>query len=538
VRNTERLCLAHLWLAFAAFVGAAVLGAWQMWVRSPLGAHTGTPGAYYMSVTAHGVAMAYVLSTFFIMGFGYFVAVTALNRPLPGKGWAWAGFVVGVIGVLMALVTIGLGKASVLYTFYPPLTASPWFYLGLVLVVLASWVWCVLMLVSLAAWKRENPGRPVPLAMFATVANAVLWLWTTVGLAVELFYQVLPAALGFVQTVDVGLSRTLFSWTLHAIVYFWLIPAYIAFYTMVPRAAGGRLYSDTMGRLTFIFFLIYSLPVGLHHLLMDPEHGNSFKFIQVLLTAFVAAPTVLTIFTIPASLEIAGRLRGGRGVFGWILPLPWDRPMVLAAGLSFVMLFFGGLGGLINMAYGMNAMIHNTAWVTAHFHLIYGGTSVIMYFAIAYEIWPRLTGRQHQSLAPLRWQLWLWFVGMMVMTLPWHWLGLQGQWRRVANFNYDNPIIASWGPLVIVSLAGGLVLLASALLFVRNLAVLHRSVLPAPTRSLYALAVDPPLRVPAALNGFGLWNVLVLVVMLLAYGFPIAQFVVAPSPSAIVHRTE
>ena len=256
MHNISRLCLAHFWLAFAAFIGAAVLGAFQMWVRSPLGAHTGTPGEYYMSMTAHGVAMAYVLSTFFIMGFGYFVAVTALNRPLPGKGWAWAAFVVGVIGVVMALVTIGLGKASVLYTFYPPLTASPWFYVGLVLVVAASWVWCVLMLVSMAAWKRENPGRPVPLAMFATVANAVLWLWTTVGMAVEVLYQVLPAAFGLVQTVDVGLSRTLFSWTLHAIVYFWLMPAYIAFYTMLPRAAGGRLYCDTMGRLTFIFFLL------------------------------------------------------------------------------------------------------------------------------------------------------------------------------------------------------------------------------------------------------------------------------------------
>ena len=537
MRNTERLCLAHLWLAFAAFVGAAVLGTWQMWVRSPLGAPTGTPGEYYMSVTAHGVMMAYVLSTFFIMGFGYFVAVTALNRPLPGKDWAWVGFFVGIVGVIMTLVTIALGKASVLYTFYPPLTASPWFYIGLVLVVLASWVWCALMLVSMAAWKRENPGRPVPLAMFATVANAVMWLWTTVGVVAELLYQVLPAALGFVQTVDVGLSRTLFSWTLHAIVYFWLMPAYIAFYTMVPRAAGGRLYSDTMGRLTFIFFLIYSLPVGLHHLLMDPEHGNGFKFIQVLLTAFVTAPTVLTVFTIPASLEIAGRLRGGRGLFGWIWALPWGRPMVLATGLSFVMLGFGGLGGLINMAYGMNAMIHNTAWVTAHFHLIYGGTSVIMYFAIAYELWPRLTGRQHPSLAPLRWQLWLWFVGMMVMTLPWHWLGLQGQWRRVANFNYDNPIIASWGPLVVVSLGGGLLLLASALLFVRNLVALHRSAQSTPTGPLYALAVHPPQRVPAALNGFGLWNVLVLVSMLLAYGYPIAQFVIAPSPTAIVHRT-
>ena len=90
MRNAERLCLAHFWVAFAAFGAAAVLGAWQMWVRSPLGAHIGTPEDYYMSVTAHGVAMAYVLTTFFIMGFGYFVAVTSLDRPLPGKAWAWA----------------------------------------------------------------------------------------------------------------------------------------------------------------------------------------------------------------------------------------------------------------------------------------------------------------------------------------------------------------------------------------------------------------------------------------------------------------
>jgi cytochrome c oxidase subunit 1 len=127
---------------------------------------------------------------------------------------------------------------------------------------------------------------------------------------------------------------------------------------------------------------------------------------------------------------------------------------------------------------------------------------------------------------------------MMVMTLPWHWLGLQGQWRRVANFNYDNPIIASWGPLVDVSLAGGLVLLVSALLFVRNLAALHRGLPAATPRPLYALAVHPPRQVPAALNGFGLWNVLVLVLMLLAYGFPLAQFVITPSPSAMVHRIQ
>jgi cytochrome c oxidase subunit 1 len=96
------------------------------------------------------------------------------------------------------------------------------------------------------------------------------------------------------------------------------MPTYIAFYTLVPQAAGGRLYSDTMGRLTFIMFLVFSLPVGMLHLLVDPEHGTGFKFIQSFLTFFVVLPTLLTVFSICASLEIAGRVRGGRGLFGWI----------------------------------------------------------------------------------------------------------------------------------------------------------------------------------------------------------------------------
>jgi cytochrome c oxidase subunit 1 len=530
------LTLAHLWVAFAAFAVACFFGVWQMWARSPLAAPFFTPEHYFVSVTAHGVSMAFVLTTFFIMGFGYFTAETALERPLPGKSWAWLAFALGILGTAMAVVTILSGRATVLYTFYPPLTASPFFYIGLVLVVAASWIWCVLMLVAMAQWKRADPDRPVPLAMFATVANAVMWLWTTVGVAVELLFIVIPAAFGWRETVDVGLTRTLFSWTLHAIVYFWLFPAYIAFYTMVPTAAGGRLYSDTMGRFAFVLFLLYSLPVGMHHLFMDPEHSTGFKFLQMMLTAFVSVPTLLTVFTIAASLEIAGRLRGGRGLFGWIAVLPYDRPMVLATALSFVMLFFGGGGGLVNMSYGLNALVHNTSWVTAHFHLIFGGTVVIMYFAIAYAIWPRLTGRQPVSPGMQRLQLWLWFIGMMVMTLPWHWLGLQGQWRRVAQFDYSNPIIAAWGPWVVVSLLGGLLLLASALLFVANLAAHHRGPAPAPAPFRFALAVHPPQRVPALLNGFGHWNVLVLVLMLAAYGWPLAQFAVLQPPQAIVHR--
>ena len=127
---------------------------------------------------------------------------------------------------------------------------------------------------------------------------------------------------------------------------------------------------------------------------------------------------------------------------------------------------------------------------------------------------------------------------MMVMTLPWHYLGLQGQWRRVAAFDYTDPIIASWGPWVIVSLVGGVMLLVSALLLVWNLSPCGLGAARRRATYRYAMAVHPPGRVPRALNGFGLWNVLVAVLMLAAYGWPIAQFFADPPPEAVVHHID
>src|SRR5215470_13870071 len=384
-------------------------------------------------------------------------------------------------------------------------------------------IWVVLMIVNMAAWKRDNPGKPVPLAMFAITATAVLWAWSASGVELEMVGVVLPRVFGLTIQMDAGLARTLFSVTLHSIVYFWLMPAYIAFYTLVPQAAGGRLYSDTMGRLSFILFLLFATPVGIHHLFADPQIGVGFKFIQSFLTFLVALPTLLTVFAMCASLEIAGRHRGGRGLLGWIPALPWHEPMVLAVALSSLMLGLGGFGGLINMSYAMNSMIHNTSWVTAHFHLIFGGAVVIMYFAVAYEMWPRITDKPLRSKALARWQLWLWFAGMMIATIPWHLTGLMGQPRRVAVFDYSDPFVARMAPLVIISVIGGAILLVSAILLIVILvrSQLGERRLEAPLR--YALAVNPPKTVPASLNGFALWNTILLVLMVFAYGYPIGQ---------------
>ena len=521
----RRLVLAHFWLAFVGFAGAIVLGEWQMYVRSPLHAWLDNPEHYYRSVTVHGVVMAYVLPTLVAMGLGYALSELALKRPLAGLRWAWAGFWLVLAGTAMAAAAMASGHASVLYTFYPPMIASPFFYIGIVLVVVGSWIWVALMSINLRAWRKENPGAAVPLAMFGNVAGAYLWAWTSVGAAIEILVLILPVALGFKDTIDAGLARVFFSWTLHAIVYFWLMPTYIAFYTLVPRAIGGRLYSDTMGRVAFVLFLVFSMPIGIHHLFADPQIGAGFKFVHAAMTAMVSVPTLLTVFTIVASVEIAGRMRGGRGAFGWIRALPWENPMMLAVAFSLVMLGFGGAGGLINMSYQLNEAVHNTQWVTGHFHLIFGGAIVIMYFMIAYELWPQLTACAALPARLIRAQLWLWFGGMLVLTMPWHYVGILGMPRRMAYFDFTAPALQAQAWTVTASAVGGAMLVVSAVIFVYVLATARRGAA-SPEPFTFSLSAHPVGRVPSVLNGYALWVSMMIALTIVNYGFPIAQLAV------------
>ena len=527
--NSRRLILAHFWLAFVVFGVALVLGAWQMFVRSPLHTWISDPEWYYRSVTAHGTIMGYVFPTLVAMGFGYAISESSLQQPLIGRRWAWAGFALVLIGAVMAIVPVALGRATVLYTFYPPLIGNAFYYIGVVLVVVGSWIWVALMSINLRAWKKANPGRPVPLPMFANVAGSYLWAWTAVGAALELLFQIIPVALGLTSMINVGLARVFFSWTLHAIVYFWLVPTYIAYYTILPRAIGGKVYSDAMMRLAFITFLVVAMPIGIHHTFGDPQVGAGFKFIHSTFTALVALPTLITVFTICASIEVAGRLRGGRGLLGWLGALPWNNPIMLASAFSFIMLGFGGAGGLINMSYQLDATVHNTQWITGHFHLIFGGAIVIMYFAIAYDLWPHLTGRALADIGLMRAQLWLWFIGIMVTTFPWHWVGILGMPRRMAYFDYTDLPAEAFS--VALSAFGGLIVLASGVLFFTVLIRGQRAQLAQPEPYRFAKAIHAPVAVPAALNGFGLWVALMIGLTVTNYSYPIVQLALRPGGS-------
>jgi cytochrome c oxidase subunit 1 len=224
-------------------------------------------------------------------------------------------------------------------------------------------------------------------------------------------------------------------------------------------------------------------------------------------------------------MEIAGRLRGGKGLLGWLGKLPWKEPMVLAGALALVLLMGGGFGGLVNAAYSMNTVVHNTMWVPGHFHLIFGGTVVIMYMATAYHLWPKMTGKQLISKGAANLQIWLWFIGMLVLTLPWHYIGLTAQPRRTAWIPYDAAIVKDWQAANVIMGLGGVILAASALLFVLNLVRTHLNRAAEADRELaYAEPIHPVHKLPGPLNGFALWNWILLFYMTAAFGYPLAQF--------------
>jgi len=524
--HASKLSLANIWVALTTFLLAALMGLYQVAERSGLFPQIEVIELYYRSVSSHGVIMGFVLTTFFIMGFGYWIIHTTLKTEIwGGKKLGWFGFSLAFGGTVADAIMLLSGEASVMYTFYPPLKANPVFYFGAAFLVVGSWVWCLQMVMSMHVWKKANPGAAVPLAMYAMTANAILWFITSLGVTSEVLFQLIPWSLGWIDTIDVGLARTLFSWTLHAIVYFWLIPAYIAFYTLLPKAAGGKLFSDEISRISILMLLVFSVPIGMHHLYVDPFQDAGWKFVHMIGTFMVAIPTLITGFTAIASMEVAGRLRGGKGLFGWIKALNWSNPMVLSGGLSLLMLTIGGWGGMINASYSLNVAVHNTQWITGHFHLIFAGTSVIMYFSAAYYMWPSLTGRPLYSTKMALIQLWLWFIGMVVLTLPWHVLGLLGQPRRIGVPPYADDVTAPWAPYEFLMLVGGVILFISAVLLIINLLFSHFKA-KAETMPVmeYAESMHPVMNIPKLLNGFGFWTAVIVVYMIASYGYPILQF--------------
>ena len=527
MNGRHTLASTHIGVAVAAFGVASAMGVLQALSIADIEFPLRGEALYYLSVTAHGVLMALVFTTFFIMGLGYVFAQESLGR-ITGRAFAWAAFWIAAVGSVMAAVTILRGQSTVLYTFYPPMQAHPLFYIGATLLIIGSWIWGGVIIASYRSWRRERPGVPAPLSIHGMLATIIIWYLATAGLAAEVLGMLIPWSLGLVPTIDPLVARTYFWWFGHPLVYFWLLPAYVLWYYVLPQVAGGRLFSDPLARMVFILFVLLSTPVGFHHQFTDPGITTGWKLAHTITTYAVMYPSFVTAFTVIASLEVAGRTKGAKGLFDWIGRLPWSDPFFSSAALAMIAFIFGGFGGAINAAYAMNAMVHNTAWIQGHFHVTLGTTVALTFMGATYWLLPRMIGRAVRFPVLARVQPYLWFAGMVIFSTSYHIAGLRGLPRRVYSGALTGEHGGAWHGLTVLAAVGGVVLFLSALIFV--IVVLATWV---GGRRIEAPAFEfaEPLR-PVTTAGvwdrFGLWTSFAVVLVALAYGYPLVQLLAHP----------
>jgi cytochrome c oxidase subunit I len=526
----DRLVSWHLFVAFVALGVGGLFGPLQALSRMGISLYPVLGISYYQGLTLHGVLAALVWTTFFICGFLVFVMVRSLNSPLASLSVAWVAFFLMLVGVVAAGYAILTNQASVLYTFYPPLRAHPSFYIGLTLVVVGTWALSAVLFVTYRRWRRKNPGAVTPLMAFGVLVTFILWDLATIGVAAEMLFQLIPWSLGLVGGIDVLLARTLFWYFGHPLVYFWLLPVYISWYTMLPKQAGGGLFSDSMARLAFLLLLVVSVPVGIHHQFADPGIGQQWKGLHTAFTFAVAIPSLLTAFNVIASLEVGGRARGGKSLFGWILCLPWGEPSFAAQALAMVLFAFGGIGGLINASYNLNLIVHNTAWVPGHLHLTVGSAVTLTFAGIAYWLIPLLTGRHlwHRGLALA--QVYLWFSGVALFSFGMHWAGLRGEPRRtdIATAVYR---LADWRLPGLFTGVGGITLFVSLILLVVNVGL---TAFVSQRGAIVEMPKAEPITeaesVPWLFERWSVWLGITVVLIVIGYGPVLLDLITASMP--------
>jgi cytochrome c oxidase subunit 1 len=476
--------------------------------------------SYYQGLTLHGVLNALIYTTFFITGFTTFTIIYGLKRRLRYPIINHVGWWMMVVGLVTAAIPLLLDWATVLYTFYAPMKAHWLFYVGLVLVVVGSWTEGYGFYLTYMAWRKENPGVRTPLMSFMGLINMVMWQIATIGIAAEILFFLLPWALGLTKGVDPLLTRTLFWWTGHPLVYFWVLAAYTSWYTMLPKQVGGKLFSDSLARLAFWLFLVLSVPLGFHHQYVDPGVPQGWKIIHSVLTFSVFLPSMFTLFTVTASLESGGRARGGKGWLGWLWKLPWGDPSVSAQLLAGILFMFGGIGGLINASYNINLVIHNTTWVPGHFHLTVSSAATLSFMGISFWLVPYITGKK---LWKPKWalvQVWLWFIGMTIFSNAMHVVGLLGAPRRTP-LGLAPYVPEEWsGHLLRIGIGGGF-LLVSVYLYIIIMAVTALSKkVPADEQVEPPIAesIHDPQETPAWLDRWVVWLVVALALLAIAYG--------------------
>lgn len=496
---------------------------------------------YYQILTAHGLLLVVVLSAFFTIGYFYAGLSHTLGGLLPKvRKMAWIGFWMKMFGFVLVVIPILMNEASVMYTFYPPMAAHPMFYFGLVFIVLGVWMLAAGAFVNVSHWRKTHKGQHLPILAFFATGVFVLLVGATAFVAVEVLFMIIPWSLGWVDTINVMVARTLFWAFGHTAVNIWYLTAVSAWYVIVPKIIGGTRFNDYLTRVVVIALVIMNITGGFHHQIIDPGISLPIKFMHVFMSLAIGFPSLMTAYAMFRVFERTGRRKGGKGALGWLKKLPWGDVRFLSPFIGMAAFAPAGAGGIVQSTNQLNQVVHNTMWIVGHFHLTLGMTVVMTFFGISYWLVPFVSKRvltpQMNRIGVV--QTIIWTIGMVIMATSMHIVGLLGSPRRTSYTTYGEHAAAqAWDPYMMMIGIGATFLLIAVIIQVYAIFNMMFFAPKGETEFPIAEVEAAESPTPYLTERWGVWVIIMLIVVAMAYVLPLTDMIVNAPPGSPPFKT-
>jgi len=239
----------------------------------------------------------------------------------------------------------------------------------------------------------------------------------------------------------------------HPEVYILVLPAFGIYSEVIATFSGKGLFSYRSMVLATLGICALSMMVWLHHF-FTMGAGANVNAVFGIMSSIIAVPT-------------------GAKIFNWLFTMYRGRVVFTTAVLytvGFMVTFvIGGLTGVLLAVPPVDFVIHNSAFLVAHFHnVIIGG---VIFGALAgYNYWfPKVFGFiLDERLGKA--SFWCWLVGFYLAFTPLYVLGLMGMTRRLQHV--ADP---SWRPWLLVAELGAVVIFGGILCQIAQLYVSIRT---------------------------------------------------------------